>query len=70
MQAINYSASLTIFMRQGHGMQGNKIIACTAGTEERGGRGGGRREKTAKVGKREESACYKNWCFCIPPTIF
>ena len=27
------------------------------------------REKSTKVGKREGSAFYKSWCFCIAPTI-
>ena len=32
-------------------MQGNKIIACMAGTEERGGGGGGRRETKYESGE-------------------
>ena len=42
-------------------------LACVAGAKR--GRGGDR-EKSAKAGKREGTACYKRRCFCIPPTIF
>ena len=40
-------------------------LACVADTK---GRGGGGREKRAKVWKREGSACFKSRCFCILPT--
>ena len=43
------------------------LVVCVACTKKEGGGG---REKSTKVGKREGSACYKSQCFCIPPTIF
>ena len=42
-------------------------VACMAGAKRGGGAG---RKKSVKVGKREESACYNSWCFCILPSIF
>ena len=42
-------------------------LTCGAGATRGVGEG---REKNAKEGKREGSACYKSWCFCIPSTIF
>ena len=41
--------------------------ACVAGAKREGERG---REKSAKERRRENSACYKSRCFCIPPAIF
>ena len=40
------------------------------GEGEGEGEGWGGGGKSAKEGKREERACYKSRCFCIPPTIF
>ena len=49
------------------GRVSHRSVACVAGAKREGERG---REKSAKEGRRENSACYKSRCFCIPPTIF
>ena len=53
--------------RAGSG-QSTKEVACAAGAKRAWG-GGGRKVRNRGI-KREGSACYKNRCFCISPTIF